>query len=403
MTDIDKANEYIKNAMQNLELTFLGIEDKRLNEVKFPFYDGGLTPMILFYKRKYNFPFKAPKYISDIQGNSLLEICNNFYANYNFKPNLDYEPDLFDDVNKDYYFQKKTHDFDLVITKFKNLYQSQTSDALYVLDWVIYLPNVLLSSIAINEKPNLGLDNNDVQIKLFNYNNYLIPFIEKNIQETPTRLTYNYLSIFCFYQIFCKMINRNSNIVKSIGGELILQLFKLIKPNKLIIFPSVTEKTNYLLNWLSYFIIKDYLEIYKDYFFKTYDLKTIAMSIVLKEGFENSSNKIKNNLTNNIKNENMRRHKGHRKNSNNSNNNRNKKNQHDNIDNIPEGTYTEDLEHFNGSKEETIKETIKDTKKIVKPMWKMLLHWMIFGIFLYIACRGIIFFWSIVYNFFANK
>ena len=55
----------------------------------------------------------------------------------------------------------------------------------------------------------------------------------------------------------------------------------------------------------------------------------------------------------------------------------------------------EEVENF-----KDLKEVKKDVKKDVKPMWKILLHWLIFGIFLYIACRGIIFFWCIVYNFF---
>jgi hypothetical protein len=393
MTDIDKARDYVKNAIQNLELTFLGIEDKRLQTTKFPFYDGGLTPLILYYNRKYNFPFKVPKYLSDIKGKTLLEICNNFYANYNFKPNLDYESDLFDDVNKNYYFHNKQHNFDLVMSQFKNLYESKIRDNFDILEWINILPKVILSLIAINEKPSLGIFDGDIQVKLFNYNNYTIPIIETMIKETPNRLSYYYLPTFCLYQIFCKMTNRDSNIIKSVGGDFILQLFKLIHPNKLMKFDETSDKDSYLFNWLSYFIIKDYLETNSDYFFKNYNLKQIAEVIILKESFENS---LKNNLTKNIKRENMVRHKGHRK------NNAKNNNKNNNIDINSENF--DELEHFEGDQKiDKVQKKFNDAKNIVKPMWKMLLHWMIFGIFLYIACRGIIFFWSIVYNFFSNK
>ncbi len=388
MTDIDKGKDYVKNAIQNLELTFLGIEDKRLQSTKFPFYDGGLTPMILFYNRKYKFPFKAPKHIIDIQGNTLLEICNNFYANYNFKPELDYEADLFDDVNKNYYFFNKTHNFDLVMIQFKNLYESKTRDALNVLEWLNILPNVILSLIAINERPSLGIFDGDIKTKLFNYNNYLIPIIDMMIKETPDKLTSYYLATFALYQLFCKTINQKSNIIQTSGGDFILQLFKLMKPNKIMTFPETTEKDNYLFNWLSYFIIKDYLDNNTEYFFTTYSLKQIAEVIILKETFENYT---KNNLTKNINIEKMGKHNGHR-----NNNNQKKLENRNKVNNVNGENFTEELEFFEGSSD-------KDIKKVIKPMWKLLLHWMIFGIFLYIACRGIIFFWSIVYNFFSNK
>jgi hypothetical protein len=401
MTDLDKAKDYVKNTIQNVELTFLAIEDKRLQSTKFPFYDGGLTPLILFYNQKYKFPFKAPKHITDIKGNTLLEICNNFYANYNFKPNLDYESDLFNDVNKNYYFYNKKNDFDLVMSEFKSVYESKTIDVFNVFEWVNNISNVILSLIAVTERPSLGIFDGDIKTKLFNYNNYLFTIIETMLKETPERLNYYYLPTFCFYQLLCKIINRKSDIIKNTGGELILQLFKLMTPNKIINFPETTENDNYLLNWLSYFIIKDYFDDYTDHFFKTYTLKQITTVIVLKESFklievfENSS---KNNLTKNIKNEKMRKHSGHRK--------KNQKNNIYNVENLNEDSYSKDnteLEHFEGEQKiDKIKEKLGDTKKNVKPMWKILLYWMIFGIFLYIACRGIIFFWSIVYNFFSK-
>ena len=84
--------EHLSTTIQDLELIFINREKNRLNEVKYPFYDGGLTPIVIYYTRKYKLPIKFTTFIDNIQGNSLFKICNNFYPYSYDRLNLKNKP-----------------------------------------------------------------------------------------------------------------------------------------------------------------------------------------------------------------------------------------------------------------------------------------------------------------------
>ena len=50
----ENGKEYINASLKDIELVFYNIELERLKNVKYPFYDGCLTPTVMYYSRKYN-------------------------------------------------------------------------------------------------------------------------------------------------------------------------------------------------------------------------------------------------------------------------------------------------------------------------------------------------------------
>ena len=164
---------YIDGSLKDVELLFYNIELDRLKNVKYPFYDGGLTPIVLYYSRKYKLPLNSPTFIKNIKGKTIVEICNNFYlnsslpglsANLNLNLNLTNEnmDDLFEkDYLKTYYFKKKFYNFDVIFNTFKDLYEKKQLNQEGDFYWSEDLPNILLALLILKENPSLGIKINE--------------------------------------------------------------------------------------------------------------------------------------------------------------------------------------------------------------------------------------------------
>jgi hypothetical protein len=163
MTEIGKS--YISDSIQDLELLFFNNEQYRLKKIKSPFYDGGLTPIVLYYTRKYKLPIKFPIFIENIKGNTLFEITSNFYP-YNMN-RIDLESteyDLFSSQYiKNYYFSNTFYDIKVVYNKFKGLYESKQLNQTGEFYWMYEITNVLLSFLAVKEKKSIGVNDNDMK------------------------------------------------------------------------------------------------------------------------------------------------------------------------------------------------------------------------------------------------
>jgi hypothetical protein len=86
ITNWDSTNNYVLEPSFNAQNDTGAPQSNRQN-VKYPFYDGGLTPVVLYYIRKYGLDINLPSPIEKIKGNTLLSICKNFYSN-KVKPEL---------------------------------------------------------------------------------------------------------------------------------------------------------------------------------------------------------------------------------------------------------------------------------------------------------------------------
>ncbi len=282
MTEISKA--YISDFIQDLELLFFNNEQSRLKKIKFPFYDGGLTPIILYYTRKYKLPIKFPNFIEDIKGNTLFEITSNFYPYNMDRLNLETtEYDLFStQYIKSYFFLNSYYDSTVIYNKFKGLYESKQLNQDGEFYWMSEITNLLLCFLAINEKKSIGLNNNN--IKNFNkYFEFVKKITEEYIVNFSDKTDDEYIINFWIYQL----LNPTSKAIKSEGIFIINSLIKKRIQKKL-------WKVDYITNWIYYGLIKDYLSspANLDDFLKTYSLKQITMGLVY-EGFSNSKSKNK--------------------------------------------------------------------------------------------------------------
>jgi hypothetical protein len=353
MTEISKS--YISDSIQDIELLFFNNEQHRLKKIKFPFYDGGLTPIVIYYTRKYELPIKFPNFIENIKGNTLFQITSNFYPYNMDRLNLETkEFDLFSiQYVKNYYFSNSFYDIKVVYNKFKGLYESKQLNQDGGFYWMDEITNVLLSFIAVNEKKSIGINDNDIK----NFNQYL-EFVKEITEEYminyPNKSDDEFITNFWIYQL----LNPTSKAIKSEGIILVNSLLKKRIPNKL-------WNDDYIINWIYYGLIKDYLSSPSnlDDFLKTYSLKQITKGLVY-EGFSNSNSNSKS------KNKSKNKSKSKKKSS----------------------TKPKSKSKSNSS--------IKKNKEISG--WKTMMIWILLPLVIFFGIRLMMFFWSSIFTFIAK-
>jgi hypothetical protein len=346
------AKEYIVDNFLDLELIFYNKESARLKNVKFPFYDGGLTPILMYYTRKYKLPMNLPQFINNIKGTTIYQITSNFYkynASYNLVSKNDY--DLFSvEFIKNYFFYSKYYNFSVPYDRITDFYNKKITniDGDYL--WIDELPKILLSLIAIKENKSLGIKGDPVKVdKLFNgFYNSIKTITEKYLVEAPSKKKINYLRIFWMYQI----LEPKSEVVKNEGVNHVMYLIKSRKKKSLWKFIDI----NYLDNWILYGIIKDYLYENFENFLNTYSLKEITQGMIFEE-FENPPTKSKSK------------------------------------------SKTKTNSNSKSKDKVNKKEKFDDVKKKESPgFWKTLLIWIGLPILIFLGVRIMIFFWSQIFT-----
>ena len=330
MDNKEIAKNYVKASINDVELVFYNREQERLKEVKYPFYDGGVSPIVIYYSRKYNLPMVLPIFLKNISGDTIPQISNNFYSSslsgsslgtLNLSMSNDDE-DLFKkDYLKNYYFLNKFYNFNIVFVQFKDLYEKKQLNLDGIFIWVEELPNLLLSLLILKEKPSLGIKLTDnlespnsnsvnasnintnspqtiqkIEDKFSLYYDYIKEITEKYLSNTASKKKEDYLTIFWIYQL----LEPKSATIKKEGLENVLDLLKMRGKKKLwnINNPTNTSSTDnqtqtqtqtdpqdYKLSWIIYGLIKDYLSINFDFFLSSYTLNQISKGLVY-EGFE---------------------------------------------------------------------------------------------------------------------
>lgn len=342
MSEISKA--YISDFIQDLELLFFNMEQSRFKKIKYPFYDGGLTPIVIYYTRKYNLPIKFPVFLDEIKGSTLLEITSNFYSTTKERLNLEgSDNDLFStQYVKNYYFFNTYYDIKVIYNKIKGLYESKQLNQDGEFYWMSEIQNVLLSFMAVNEKISLGVNSGNGN----NFNQYF-DFIKEITEEYLVNFSNKsdeeYITNFWLYQL----INPTSNTIKSEGVVLVNSLLKKRTKKKL-------WDGDYLTSWIYYGVIKDYLSSTSnlDNFLSKYSLKDVTKGLVY-EGFTN-----------------MKKYKSKK-----------------------------------SKKSNKIKKTKKLNK--IKPKqeiswWKTGLIWILLPLILFLGIRLMMFFWSTIFSFISK-
>ena len=405
MDNKEIAKNYVKASINDVELVFYNREQERLKEVKYPFYDGGVSPIVIYYSRKYNLPMVLPTFLKNISGNTIPQISNNFYSSSNSNLgtlNLSMsnpDEDLFQkDYLKNYYFLNKFYNFNIVFVQFKDLYEKKQLNADGIFMWVDELPNLLLSLLILKEKPSLGIKLTDnlespnsnsvsnissninintnspqtiqkMEDKFSLYYDYIKEITEKYLSNTASKKKEDYLTIFWIYQL----LEPTSATIKKEGLENVLDLLKMRGKKKLwnINNPTNTSSTDtqsqvdpqdYKLSWIIYGLIKDYLSLNFDFFLSSYTLNQISKGLVY-EGFES-------------------------------------------LENLNDLNDLEEIEGFTGSqsnkkkvkkskKDKTPKEKFTDDKKKkVSVWWTLLFCFFILPLFMVIFIKIMMFFWS---------
>jgi hypothetical protein len=357
MTEIGKS--YISDSIQDLELLFFNNEQHRLKKIKFPFYDGGLTPIVIYYTRKYKLPIKFPIFIENIKGNTLFEITSNFYPYNMNRMNLEVpEFDLFaTQYIKNYYFSNTFYDIKVVYNKFKGLYESKQLNQYGEFYWMDEIANVLLSFIAVKEKKSIGINDNDIES--FNeYLEFVKEITEEYIINYPNKSDDEYITNFWIYQL----LNPKSKAIKSEGIVLVNSLIKKRIQRKL-------WDGDYILNWIFYGLIKDYLSIPSnlDDFLKTYSLKEITKGLVY-EAFSNPDSELKTKSNSKSKTKTKSKTKSKSK----------------------------------SKMKKPSKTTKSKSKKKEISGWKTILIWILLPLVVFIGIRLMMFFWSTIFTFIAK-
>jgi hypothetical protein len=360
MTEIGKS--YISDSIQDLELLFFNNEQHRLKKIKFPFYDGGLTPIVIYYTRKYKLPIKFPIFIENIKGNTLFEITSNFYPyNMNSMNRMNLETPEFDlfatQYIKNYYFSNTFYDIKVVYNKFKGLYEAKQLNQYGQFHWMDEITNVLLSFIAVKEKKSIGINDND--IKSFDeYIEFVKEITEEYMINYPNKSDDEYITNFWIYQL----LNPTSKAIKSEGIVLINSLIKKRIQRKL-------WDVDYILNWIFYGLIKDYLSSPSnlDNFLKTYSLKEITKGLVY-EAFSNPDSELKSKTKSKSK---LKMKK----------------------------TSKNKSKSKSKSKNKIINKS-KKTKEISG--WKTIMIWILLPLVVFLGIRLMMFFWSTIFTFIAK-
>jgi hypothetical protein len=300
-------DQFINNYNNDMNLIFKKFEKERLNNINIPFYDGGLTPIIIYYTNKYNLPIELNEKISKIKGDTLFQICNNFYKDYTIKPDLTSNNiDLFQTLYlKKYYFEVSFYNFDEVMLQFKNLKTENSKNLNGVYEWVEELFFILLGLLALKENFKLGLENKN---QLEKYEIYINEITNDFLNNYPKKDKIEYLKIFWIFQLLNSTVPALS--IKNQAYDVIMNLLKKIKPNKLLILNKEdSDILNYINNWIIYGLIRDYLNIEsnKNNLYKKAKLESFENIIM--EGFENE--KVKNEKVKNekVKNEKVKNEK----------------------------------------------------------------------------------------------
>ena len=349
------AKEYIVDNLLDIELVFYNKESARLKKAKFPFYDGGLTPIILYYTRKYKLPMIFPNFVNNIKGDTIYKITSNFYrynSTYNLVSKEDY--DLFSvEFVKNYFFYKKYHNFNVPYERLSDFYNRKITNIDGDYSWIDELPKILLSLIAIKENNSLGFKGSETKVSkdfAVLYNAIKI-MTEKYLTESQTKQKIQYMRIFWMYQI----LEPKSSVIKNEGASLVMYLIKSRKKKSLWEFIDI----NYVDNCILYGIIKDYLYENFENFLNTYSLKEISQGMVF-EAFENPPTKTKSSSKNSSKSR-------------------------------------------KGNKKKHKKEKFDDVQKKNQPgFWRTILIWIGLPILLFLGIRIMIFFWSQIFSMIKN-
>jgi hypothetical protein len=394
---IELGKQNINDFLKNQELLFFGQENLRMQNVKFPFYDGGLTPIVIYYVQKFKIPMKFDDSLKNIKGSTLFQITNNFYGNYINKLELKYDTfDLFgsnmysDNFLKNYYFYNKFYDFEIAVYNFREIYEKKKKIVNFdgSFDWYNLIPNMILGLLAIRENVKIGLKD---QSKLPLFENFIKITVEEYLKTVSNKITLQYLTNFWLYQL----LEPKSKVIQEIGIELVLDLIKLKKnnPDKLWVIDKDNEFRNYFINWIIYGIIKDYLNnpVNNDLFYKKYTLNDLSKDIVY-EGFKNKSDDEEDDEEDDEDDDYFEDKD---------------QDQDENQDKDIKKKDIKSKESFeNTLTNENNRPKLKKRDKvpsIEKPLWKLLLYCIIFGIFLYISIKGIIFFWTHILHFSKNN
>ena len=298
--------QMIKNELNNIPILLNTFENERTKTMIYPYYDGGLIQLILYYIRKYNLPIQLPDVINSINPNNtntLLNICLKSYDRFNIKPDLIstmYDNLFSEEYLKNYFFYNKPYDFNIVMEEFR----ANTSESIVLPSM---LEPILIALIALNQNPAIGnIDKNKLNGYMVYVNKIAIGIIKEFDKKN---MFIDYYKIVWLYQFLNPtLIKNNQELYYNIVYNLLTRYSSL--NNNLIVIDSESTSNNYFYNWICFGIIKDYFsnqenEIYfQQQFLKESSnqqmnqLTTKPKTKKIIEGFENEKNNEKENKKN---------------------------------------------------------------------------------------------------------
>jgi hypothetical protein len=234
---------------------FKQFELDRLKNTKYPFYDGGLTPVILYYNLKYelDIKYKSLKELQTIEGTTLFQICKKFYDSSSIKPALIVPTevgvnDLFEEeFLKKYYFNTGFYNFEEVLIKFRDIKKENEKNDDGTYEWVMEIKNIILAMLALKENYKMGFKEKNQYDK---YLIYIKETVEEFLNEYPDKSSVLYIINFWIYQLLVP----ESPAVKINGYNVLFSLFKKYfssDPNKLLMIDENSQINNYFYNWIT--------------------------------------------------------------------------------------------------------------------------------------------------------
>jgi hypothetical protein len=187
---------------------------------------------------------------------------------------------------KNYYFNKDFYNFEEVLLNFRDIKKENNKiDDVY--EWVFEFKNILLGMLALKENPKLGFKDTNQYEKYFIY---VKEVSEEILNESPDKSTIDYFFIFWLYQL----LEPESPAIKINGYEILFNLFKkyfMLDKTKFLVFDKNNQLKNYLINWIVFGLVKDYLSNKNNILY----LKEKLNKEVSIEGFDNKDKDNKDN------------------------------------------------------------------------------------------------------------
>lgn len=271
--------EYLKTFLQKIEIVLLKQELSNKSSKKLE-YDGGIAGIVNYYTKKYK--LVVPNSSKGVIGTTFDDIIFNTYNGIKSNSKIDY--DIFGtDSLKMYYLKRQYAPFQKLFDNFYNSYEN--SDSPYPM-WIQNINKMLLIFIAFKSNYKLGFNKKkDYELVKKKFDIFLKDYAQ-NYLINPKLNEKDLVTIWAF-NIYDSQSQEAIKLAKTITLKLLQTPTTKKTKNGEIWWDIKKKDQNYLLCWISYGIMRDYLNSNSKKFIGEHSLTEMKLQTEdLEEGFK---------------------------------------------------------------------------------------------------------------------